>query len=148
MLICCLPSSFFYLASTVTNVTQNKRYFFISHSFHSSHLIHVEEMKTNRVIIFVNCCLFQNICARSRKVTKKIATPKEVNTPFPKSEKKFSLSIEKMDSFLKTFRMQLFYKVLDMVMLQCSSLKFIICDIYNMFFAILTHYLTQILFIF
>ena len=49
-----------------------------------------------------------------------------------------------MDSCLKTFRIQLFSKVLYMVMLLCSSLKFIICDIYNMFCAIPKHYLRQI----
>ena len=48
-----------------------------------------------------------------------------------------------MDSFLKIFRIQLFSKVLYMGMLLCSSLKFIICDICNMFCAIFTHYLTQ-----
>ena len=72
----------------------------------------------------------------------KLPTPKEVNTPI-RRKKNFSLSIEKMDSFLKIFRIQLFSKVLYMGMLLCSSLKFIICDIYNMFCAILTHYLTQ-----
>ena len=39
--------NFFYVACTATNFTQNKRYFFMSHPFHSSHLIHVEEMKTD-----------------------------------------------------------------------------------------------------
>ena len=68
----------------------------------------------------------------------KLPTPKEVNTPI-RRKKNFSLSIEKMDSFLKIFRIQLFSKVLYMSMLLCSSLKFSICDIYNMFCAILTH---------
>ena len=53
-----------------------------------------------------------------------------------------------MDSFLKIFRIQLFSKVLYMGMLLCSSMKFNICDIYNMYSAIVTHCLTQILFIF
>ena len=35
----------FYLTSTVRNVTQNKKYFFISHFFHSLHLIRVEKKK-------------------------------------------------------------------------------------------------------
>ena len=41
----------------------------------------------------------------------KLPTPKEVNTPI-RRKKNFSLSIEKMDSFLKIFRIQLFSKVL------------------------------------
>ena len=53
-----------------------------------------------------------------------------------------------MDSFLKILRIQLFSKVLYMGMLLCSCLKFSICEIYNMFCAVLTHYLAQILFIF
>ena len=132
MSISYLPNSFFYLACTVTNVTQNKRYFFMPHSFHSSHLIHVEEIKTNWVIIFVN--FFRNICARSRKVTLKIATPKEVNTPI-RRKNFFLFEYRKMDSFLKIFRIQLFSKVLYMGMLLCSSLKFSICDIYNTKFS-------------
>ena len=53
-----------------------------------------------------------------------------------------------MDSFLKIFRIHLFSKVLYMGMLLCFSLKFIICGICNVICAILTHKLTQILFIF
>ena len=59
-----------------------------------------------------------------------------------------SLGIGKWTSFLKIFRIQLFSKVLYMGMLLCSSMKFNICDIYNMYSAIVTHCLTQILFIF
>ena len=51
-----------------------------------------------------------------------------------------------MDFFLKIFRILLLSKVLYMGMLLCSSLKIIICDTYNMFCAIFTHYLTQVLF--
>ena len=51
-----------------------------------------------------------------------------------------------MDSFLKIFRILLLSKVSYMGMLLCSSLKIIIYDTYNMFCAIFTHYLTQILF--
>ena len=66
----------FYLACTVTNITENKRYFFMSLSFHSSHLIRV--------------AFFRNIQARWCKVTLKITTPKEVNIPI-RSKKKNSL---------------------------------------------------------
>ena len=37
----------FYLACTVTNLTENKRYVSMSLSFRSAHVIRVEEMKTN-----------------------------------------------------------------------------------------------------
>ena len=53
----------------------------MSHSFHSSDLIRVEKMKTNRVISFLKiAAFFRTICARSRKLALKIATPKEINT--------------------------------------------------------------------
>ena len=53
-----------------------------------------------------------------------------------------------MDSFLKTFRIQLFSKVLYMGMLLCFSLKFIICDIQYVFRNSYTLFYTQILLIF
>ena len=53
-----------------------------------SHLIRVEKMKTNWVISFSWVAVFStNICARSRKVTLKIATPKEVNIPIVRGKK-------------------------------------------------------------
>ena len=52
-----------------------------------------------------------------------------------------------MDSLDKIFGIQLSSKVLYMGMMLCSSLKFSIWDIYNMFCAVLTHCLAQILFV-
>ena len=50
--------------------------FFMERSFHSSHMIHVEKMRINWVIsFFVICCFSTNICVRSRKKRRKIATP-------------------------------------------------------------------------
>ena len=69
---------------------------------------------------------FRNICARSRKVTLKIASP-------IRRKNIFLFEYRKMDSFRIIFSIQLFSKVLYMEMLLCSSLKFSICDIYNMF---------------
>ena len=48
-----------------------------------------------------------------------------------------------MDSFLKIFRIQLFFKFLHMSMSLYAPLKFDICDIYNMFCAILMHYFRE-----
>ena len=48
-----------------------------------------------------------------------------------------------MDSFLKIFRIQLFFKFLHMSMSLYAPLKFDICDIYNMFWAILMQYFTE-----
>ena len=52
---------------------------------------------------------FRNICARSRKVTLKIATLKEVNTPRSR-KKKLSLSIRKWILFLKYLEFNSFLK--------------------------------------
>ena len=86
----------FYLACTVTNITENKRYFFMSLSFLSSHLIRV--------------AFFRNIQARWCKVTLKITTPKEVNIPIRSKKKKFSLSIGKWILFLKYLEFKSFLK--------------------------------------
>ena len=48
-----------------------------------------------------------------------------------------------MDSFLKIFRIQLFFKFLHMSMSLYAPLKFDICDIYNLFCAILMQYFTE-----
>ena len=86
----------------------------MSDFIHSSHLIRVEKMKTDQVILFSPIVAFlRDICARSRKVTLKIAAPKEVNIPI--GQKNCGLCLfeyRKMDSFLKVFRNQLFSKVL------------------------------------
>ena len=51
-----------------------------------------------------------------------------------------------MDSFLKVFRIQLFSKVLYIGHVAMFHTEINICDIYNMFCAILIEYFTQNLF--
>ena len=53
-----------------------------------------------------------------------------------------------MDSLFKTFRIQLFCKLLCMGVLLCFPIKFGISDANNTFFSILLQYFTQFFFIF
>ena len=57
-----------------------------------------------------------------------------------------SLWVYKNNSFLKIFRIQLCSRVLYMCVSLCSTLKFGICDICNIFCVILIQYFSQNLF--
>ena len=85
----------FYLTCTVRNVTQNKKYFFISHFFHPSHLIHLENIKTNWVISFHKLSTFKQIWTlRSEKEDGNVdvGTWKSVHDACAKSRKTLLLS--------------------------------------------------------
>ena len=84
---------------------------FSFHFFHSLHVIRVEKIM---IISFLQIvAVLTNICAGSRKVTLKVVTPEEVNTPKVGKNCRFCLfECRKMDSFFKVFKIQLFSEVL------------------------------------
>ena len=103
--------------------------FFMERSFHSSQMIHVEKMRINWVIsFFVICCFSTNICVRSRKKSRKIATPdlKKYTPPSVSLLVCFSKSY-----FVKNFRIQHFSKELSL----SFPLKLGMCYLYTIFHA-------------
>ena len=111
--------------------------------FNLSHLILVGKMKTNWVTSFLRTVtILTNICARTRKVTLKIATPNRSK----KIVGCVCLSIRKWILFLKFLESNSSLKFYILGMSPCSTLKFSICDICNLFCAILVQHFTHSLF--